>query len=145
MRKYKRTVHITKLASGGYMTAALSKDGELFIWGRSNPGCEKELADLGNDKRGRVDTMYEGQEYTVKDVAVGFGHILYTAHPKRGSKSGTLLFAAGQNDCGQLFASEPDFQESFLPVLGFGEFTMKKNCLWAAGFSSWVVRKRPTG
>ncbi|ORX96023.1 regulator of chromosome condensation 1/beta-lactamase-inhibitor protein II [Clohesyomyces aquaticus] len=34
---------IKRIASGGYMTAAISADGELFLWGQACPGQEREL------------------------------------------------------------------------------------------------------
>lgn len=40
---YLSETKIVKVASGGYMTAALSADGELFLWGQASPGTEGEL------------------------------------------------------------------------------------------------------
>jgi hypothetical protein len=41
---------IVKIATGGYMTAALSEDGELFLWGRSCPGANGELSIFKSEK-----------------------------------------------------------------------------------------------
>jgi len=40
---YLSETKIIDIASGGYMSAALSKDGELFLWGQSCPGIAQTL------------------------------------------------------------------------------------------------------
>jgi alpha-tubulin suppressor-like RCC1 family protein len=62
---------IVKVAAGGYMTAALSEDGELFLWGRSPPGAGGELTIFKSDpmqseeRRVRYMTPLGGLKFTL--------------------------------------------------------------------------------
>jgi hypothetical protein len=104
---------VRKIASGGYYTAAVTSDGELFIWGQSPPGTDDELSLLQTpivDEDGDedvfvrcVEIMIEGQVAAVTDVAVGWGHVLIAAEMKKdGEEVKRAVFAAGCNERDQL-------------------------------------------
>ncbi|KAJ4989318.1 hypothetical protein SVAN01_05223 [Stagonosporopsis vannaccii] len=154
---YLSETRIVKLASGGYMTAAISDDGELFLWGQANPGTEGELDvlhkidyDLDTENlKGTVIWCDAEQDNNVKclnicingrdafacDVAVGFGHILVAAKNDSGQH---VMFAAGCGDEGQLGLCKISiFMKAFEEVMVFrGKRIMQ---LAAAGWSSFVV------
>ncbi|KAH7392592.1 hypothetical protein BKA66DRAFT_439313 [Pyrenochaeta sp. MPI-SDFR-AT-0127] len=97
---------VTKIASGGFMSAAVSSDGELFLWGEACPGTDGKLSvfnidtvdeeGLPNfdsmDKVAKVTGIWaegeqdefvkcltiriDGEEARAYDVAIGCGHIL---------------------------------------------------------------------
>lgn len=154
---YLSETHITKIASGGYMTAAVSAEGELFLWGQANPGTKGELgvlhrldyasdveearqttiqSDAMTDDDVRCLVIYiQGKEARAYDVAVGFGHILVAARDDSGNR---VVFGAGCGSEGQLgVGSLPDFCEEFceLEALRNKEVIQMK----ASGWTSLVV------
>ncbi|KAF2131111.1 hypothetical protein P153DRAFT_337366 [Dothidotthia symphoricarpi CBS 119687] len=158
---YLSETRIRKIASGGYMTAAVSMDGELFLWGQACPGSTEELAVLkettvqsihggAQDLRSTgisvedeqdefvkcLTVRIDGQEAIVYDVAVGSGHILVTARLQESGKQ--VLFVAGDNSRGQLGL---DVKRAF--VREFKEIAVPsgKNVsqLIATGWSSFVI------
>jgi hypothetical protein len=159
---YLSETRITKIASGGYMTAALSSEGELFIWGQACPGSIGELAVLsGNealvdsprDSKGTgvsaeeeqddmvkcLTVLIDGQDAQVYDVAVGHGHILVVAQVQTDNGGvRRAVFAGGENGKGQLGCIAG---ESFVP--GFVEVATLKDRkvveMAASGWSSYIV------
>jgi hypothetical protein len=154
---YLSETRITKIASGGYMTAAVSAEGELFLWGQANPGTKGELgvlhrldyasdveearqttiqSDAMTDDDVRCLVIYiQGKEARAYDVAVGFGHILVAARDDSGNR---VVFGAGCGSEGQLgVGSLPDFCEEFceLEALRNKEVIQMK----ASGWTSLVV------
>jgi hypothetical protein len=94
---------VTRVVSGGYMTAALSGEGELFLWGQACPGSPGEM-DVLNGKADAcklstgisvegdpdefvkcLDVRINGQEARVYHVAIGHGHVLVAAESEFGS------------------------------------------------------------
>lgn len=146
---------VVKVASGGYMTAALSDDGELFLWGQACPGIKGELRILINreieDVEDRsedddeqhyyvkcVEILMQGQPARVVDVAVGSGHVLVAAELETESGVERAVFAAGQCEYGQLGIGEKKaFVKDFVEVTALRG--KKVVSLAAAGWSSWVV------
>jgi hypothetical protein len=149
--------YVTKIASGGYMSAAVSSDGELFLWGQACPGSEKELDVLkgsrgveglvtGVDVHGQqdgfvkcLDMRIDGQEARVCDVAVGHGHVLVAAESCRvKEETKSVLFAAGDNSKSQLgLETDTEFKETFGEVASLrGKRVVQ---LVAAGWSTYVV------
>lgn len=150
---------ITKIASGGYMTAAISKEGELFLWGQSNPGTRGGLgvfrgldydtdATIDRETTVRGDALQDddvkclniqigGFEVEAYDLAVGFGHILVAAKNIIGEH---VVFAAGCGTEGQLGIGEAvALTEEFEEVPAFrGKRVIQ---LAAAGWSSFIVTK----
>jgi hypothetical protein len=159
---YLSETRITKIASGGYMTAAVSSEGELFIWGQACPGSVGELAVLsGNDafvksQRGSKKTgvsadeeqddmvkcltvLIDGQDAHVYDVVVGHGHILVAAQVQADNGGvRRVVFAGGENGRGQLGCMAG---ESFVP--GFVEVSKLRDRkiveMAASGWSSYMV------
>lgn len=148
---------IVKIASGGYMTAAVSAKGEVFLWGQTNPGDEKMVAALGEkgasgtsatmistdeeqDEMVKcLNVMVAGQEACVYDVAVGHGHVLVAAEVRKaGCVTARAVLGAGCNDRGQLglLTSKP-FVEDFEAVPAFAGLKIER--LVAAGWSTLVV------
>ncbi|KAF2740894.1 hypothetical protein EJ04DRAFT_571654 [Polyplosphaeria fusca] len=56
--EYLSETTVTKLASGGYTTAALSADGSLFLWGQSAPGTPHELDVLKDEPPVRDEDLF---------------------------------------------------------------------------------------
>ncbi|KAH9825791.1 guanyl-nucleotide exchange factor [Teratosphaeria destructans] len=112
-------LRITKLASGGWTSAALSEDGALYLWGAASmPGhkdagikCLRE-ADAGEMVLVEIPGD-DGEPADVLDVAVGEGHVaVVTAHA-----GGNRLYVVGQNRNGQLgLGSDQAFLEDWVEV-----------------------------
>lgn len=154
---YLSETRIVKIASGGYMTAAISEDGELFLWGQANPGTEGELGVLhrlgydidAEELQGTVIWGESMQDQDVKclnihidsraatayDVAIGSGHVLVAAKNDIGEH---VVLAAGCGEEGQLGLEKPClFQEEFEEAAALrGKRVIQ---LVAAGWSSYVV------
>ncbi|KAL2071407.1 hypothetical protein VTL71DRAFT_12642 [Oculimacula yallundae] len=80
---------IRKVSSGGYVTAALTEDNDLYVWG-GRAGQKAVLDGLGGSP---MPTDLDGDD--VWDVAVGMNHILAVTMDRR-------LFVVGDNGNGQL-------------------------------------------
>ncbi|KAF3008602.1 hypothetical protein E8E13_007801 [Curvularia kusanoi] len=154
---YLSETRITKIASGGYMTAAISEDGELFLWGQANPGSKEELGVLhrldytSDAEEGKKTTIQSdaiadddvkclaihihGRVATAYDVAVGFGHVLVAAKDDSGSHT---VLAAGCGSEGQLgIPNISEYCEEFREVEGLrGNRVVQME---ASGWSSFVV------
>lgn len=154
---YLEETYVTKVASGGYMSAALSSDGELFLWGQACPGSNEELDVLnGNAETSALvtgitvddeqdefvkclDVRIDGQNAKVYDVAVGHGHILVAAQTcKSEGRVKRVLFAAGDNNRDQLdLATDADFKKRFEDVTALRDERIIQ--LAAAGWTTYVV------
>ncbi|KZM18666.1 uncharacterized protein EKO05_0006603 [Ascochyta rabiei] len=154
---YLSETRITKIASGGYMTAAISEDGELFLWGQSTPGTDGELGvlhrqnydsnaalegkaivwcDAEQDEYVKcLNITIGGNNATAFDVAIGFGHVLVAAKNSEGEH---VVLVAGCGSEGQLgLGRTVDFLEEFeLVVATKGKLVVQVE---AAGWSSFVV------
>jgi hypothetical protein len=148
---------ILKVAAGGYMSAAVSSDGELFVWGQACPGAGKELdvlkvsegvetpvTGIGVDEEQDefvkcLDVRIDGQVARVYDVAVGHGHLLVAAELcETGEETKSVLFAAGDDSENQLgLETGADFKESFEEVTSLRGKRIVQ--LEAAGWSTYVV------
>ncbi|KAA8619243.1 hypothetical protein PtrSN002B_004057 [Pyrenophora tritici-repentis] len=148
---------ITKIVSGGYMSAALSSEGELFLWGQACPGSKGELRVLSGNGAERVfpngisaegeqdefvnclEVWIEGQEARVYDVAIGYGHILVAAElAGSGRKKKRVVYGAGDNSRNQLgLGAEKNFLDTFEEVVALRGKQVAQ--LVAAGWSSFVV------
>lgn len=97
-------IKVKKISSGGWMSAALSADGDVYIWGQKAPAPEgesvllKELQTV-NDTGEAVALVDFGSTVNFMDVAVGDGHILLLAEDRK-------LYAAGVGFNGQLGLGE---------------------------------------
>ena len=91
-------IQIKKIASDGWVTAALSTDGAVYIFGTGTPGTQHSLScldGLNSMEAALVDIEDQGETLDFLDVAVGDGHVLLLAQDGR-------VFAAGDNRNGQL-------------------------------------------
>lgn len=160
---YLEETNIVKTASGGYMTAAISEDGELFLWGQANPGTEGELSvlqmlDYESRPADRMGTSIkcegvqdddvkclcihiEGREARAYDVALGHGHILVAAEDGIGKY---VVFGAGCAAEGQLgIPGTIQLQKDFHQVEAFtGKRVIQ---MMASGWSSFVVVEDQVG
>ncbi|KAI4679254.1 hypothetical protein J4E81_010507 [Alternaria sp. BMP 2799] len=154
---YFEVTYVTKVASGGYMSAAFNSDGELFLWGQACPGSNEELDVLnGNPETSALvtgistddvqeefvkclDVRIDGQDAKVYEVAVGHGHILVAAQTcKTEGRVKRVLFAAGDNNRGQLgLATDADFKKRFEGVTALRDERIIQ--LAAAGWSTYVL------
>ncbi|KAF2096733.1 RCC1/BLIP-II [Rhizodiscina lignyota] len=87
-------VPISKVAVGGWMSAALSQDKDVYVWGREKPkeNPERMAALPGNDEDLKLVDL--GDDIDFEDVGVGSGHAVLLA-------SNGKVFVAGENDNGQ--------------------------------------------
>jgi hypothetical protein len=159
---YLSETRVDRIASGGYMTAAVSSDGELFLWGQACPGAKGELSVLkGNDapSSSQAEPMrsgvsaedeqdefvkcltarIDGQEANVYDVAVGHGHTLVASKLKAVNGSvHRAVFAAGDNSAGQLgCGTKTAYYAEFEEVSKLRNKKVLK--LFATGWTSYVV------
>jgi hypothetical protein len=159
---YLSETRVIKVASGGYMSAAVSADGELFLWGQANPGCDTVLSGLKDKVAPSVDgvemattrivvedeqddmikclnVMIEGEEGSIYDVAIGHGHILVAAEVKTArSTTKRAVFSAGTNSTGQTgLVSKVEFIEDFTEILALK--TIKVEQLVATAWTTFVV------
>lgn len=93
-------IKVVRIASGGWMTAALSEEGAVYLWGIGMPGKTdliRGLQDLRSAEVKLLDVLdaEEGEPLDFCDVAVGDGHVVLLAENGR-------VFAAGENANGQL-------------------------------------------
>jgi hypothetical protein len=159
---YLSETRVDRIASGGYMTAAVSSDGELFLWGQACPGAKGELSVLrcndapsdsqavpkgagvsAEDEQDEfvkcLTVRIDGHEAQVYDLAVGHGHLLVAAEMK--AVDGFVhraVLAAGDNSTGQLGCStKTSYYSEFEEV---SKLRNKKVLqLVAAGWTSYVV------
>lgn len=100
-------LRIGKIASGGWLSAALSEDGALYLWGTAAmPGSrtEKQIRCLAAAEAGQVVLVeiahQQGSEpLDVLDVGIGSAHVLVVVEGHR-------LFGVGDNGSGQLGLAE---------------------------------------
>ncbi len=125
-------VPISKIASGGWMTGAVSRDRDLYVWGRSAPGGQggKKIRCLPGAVRtpSNEDEQEKQQKESevalvdiedgvdVVDVGVGAGHMLALTGDGR-------VFGVGENENGQLGVGDGDrYLEDWVEVdLGLEE------------------------
>ena len=155
--------HVTKVVSGGYVSAALSAGGELFVWGQACPGSTGEIRVLGGRAEGDGPTTtatttmmtgitvegeqdedvkclvvyIDGVDARVYDVAVGHGHVLVAAVAGAGPAETRGVFAAGENARGQLGVMGKSFHREFTEIVALRGKRIAQ--LSAAGWSSFVV------
>lgn len=91
-------MYVSKISSGGWITAAVTRDRDLYIWGQQTPGEDERIEFLpdGGDEVGLVDL---GEDVHIEDVAVGAGHVLALT-------SECEVYAVGDNETGQLGAKD---------------------------------------
>jgi alpha-tubulin suppressor-like RCC1 family protein len=153
---------IMKIASGGYMSAAVSTEGELFLWGHANPGINRELSVLKDkpvksamkketvligistdDEQDEMvkclNVIIEGKEANVYDVAIGCGHVIVAVELHvTGMSTKRAVLGAGINNKGQLaFGPRAEFVEDFEEIT---ELRNKKiEQLVATAWTTFVV------
>jgi hypothetical protein len=153
---------IKDIASGGYMSAAVSLEGELFIWGQANPGCgsdllvlregealntnRRKMAETGisteSDRDETVkclDVLIDGEEAYTHCVAIGHGHVLVAAEVKEaGSTTKRAVLGAGVNNKGQLGSHlRGEFVEDFEEISAFRDKRIEQ--MVAIGWTTLVV------
>jgi hypothetical protein len=110
-------LQIAKIAAGGWMCAALSEDGTLYIWGTTSPGGKAKIGPLRGEDGGDVALVelpggQSEEPLDVLDVGVGDDHIVVVAE-------GNRLFVVGENTNGQLATGDgvslADWQEVVQP------------------------------
>ncbi|KAK5696332.1 hypothetical protein LTR17_024304 [Elasticomyces elasticus] len=95
---------ITKIASGGWMSAAISEDGALYLWGAAGEVALVELLASAHD-----------EPLDVIDFAIGDAHVAVATTDGR-------LFVVGDNKDGQLgLDSAEDFIEDWTEARGLSD------------------------
>lgn len=106
---------IVKIATGGWMGAALSEDGAAYVWGSAMPGSGhgtlKALQDAEAGEVSLVEIDDIDDPLDVLDIGVGDGHIVVLAR-------GGRIFVCGENGNGQLGLGKaaPEFVEEWTEV-----------------------------
>ncbi|KAK5715855.1 hypothetical protein LTR17_016609 [Elasticomyces elasticus] len=109
-------LRITKIASGGWMSAAVSEDGALYLWGAAGaPGHDRSIRCLREAGAGEVALVEllassHDEPLDVIGVAIGDAHVAVATTNGR-------LFVVGDNKDGQLGLDSPDdFVEDWVEV-----------------------------
>lgn len=114
---------IDKIATGGWMSAALSKDRALYLWGASKlPGSEHAIKCLSQADPGEPLLVIipddKGQPLDILDVGIGVGHIAVLA----ADSDSRQIYVCGNNGNGQLgIGSEEQFLDDWTKVDGSGD------------------------
>jgi hypothetical protein len=157
MVPYLSETTITKIVSGGYMTAAVNSDGELFLWGQASPGSTGELRVLNGSVEGAMsrtgasamgeqdeyvkclDIFIDGEEARVHDVAIGHGYIMVATEVRKDGMTPTrAVFAAGDNSKNQIgLGAAGAFCEDFEEVVAWRDKPVVQ--LVGAGWSGLAV------
>ena len=148
---YLSETRVEKIASGSWMSGALTNEGELFIWGQGSPSSNGEIAAL-RTVRGETDNEDEEDEFVkevcvtidnlracVYDFGMGSGHLVVAAEAKNLEKVlKRALFSAGQGETGQLgLGQNLKFLANLTEVQ---ELSMKRvRSMACGGNSSFVV------
>lgn len=122
-------VPIAHISSGGWITAALSKQKDLYIWG-GRAGDEELVEGLSGLESGGVSLVDLADGLDVKDIAVGAGHIIVLTVDGR-------VWAAGRGENGQIGAASTGFQSVWkeLEIL-VGDRKAKK--VFAGGWGTFI-------
>ncbi|KAI9697303.1 MAG: hypothetical protein M1836_004867 [Candelina mexicana] len=112
-------IPIRKIASGGWITAALSYENDLYLWG-GRPGEKHRIKDLPDLPRQGIDEAevklvdIDGG-VDIVDVGVGDGHVVVLCRDGR-------VFAVGRGENGQLGVGVRKFEEEWMEIrLDLGE------------------------
>ena len=114
---------IEKIACGGWMSAALSEDGALYLWGTGMPGTDRTIRCLREAPAAGDVVLVDlpssensGEPLDMADIGVGDNHI--AAITKDGG-----LFVVGDNDNGQVgIGREQALLDDWVQVQGSGAF-----------------------
>ena len=126
-------VPIEKVASAGWITAAVSRDNDLYVWG-GRPGESDRLGALPAIGQGCKDEDDEEVKLAdidggtdIVDVAVGGGHVVALTAEGR-------VFTAGRGDNGQLGTGHRFFAKDWVEVISLqGKRVVGVECaLWAS-------------
>jgi hypothetical protein len=159
---YLSETHVRSISSGGYMSAAVSVEGELFLWGQASPGVASQLSVLKEAESPRdnvkemagtrvtieddqdemvkcLSVFIAGEEACVYDVAIGHGHVLVAAEVQQsGGNIRRAVLGAGANKKGQLgLPSKAEFIENFEEIPEFKGAKIKQ--MVATAWSTLVV------
>ena len=107
-------IRIKRIASSGWLTAALSEDGAAYLFGTSTPGSEKKVTCLNGidpTQAALINVEENDEPLDVLDIAVGDEHLLLLVQDGR-------IFAAGDNRNGQLGLGKasPDYIENWIEI-----------------------------
>lgn len=126
-------IPVRKIATGGWITAAVSSENDLYVWG-GRPGEEEKIAALPTDGE-EVSLVDIDGGVDVVDAAIGEKHILAVTGEGR-------LWATGDGKWGQLGTGKRAFEEGWVHVTGLGG---KKVLGVACGFWNSFVIVRKSG
>lgn len=110
-------LHIVKVACGGWLSAALSADGALYLWGSTDPTSESPVRCVipGEIALVEIPTIEDSELLDVVDMAVGDNHVAILA----GSAD---LYAVGANGGGQIgLGDDVEFAEDWQYVHHFSQ------------------------
>lgn len=107
-------IKVSKVASGGWMSAAVSEDRALYVWGALIPADEGTIESLvpGECTLVELPSAAGAEQLDVLDVALGSHHVAVLAEQNS-------VFVVGRNADGQLGIGSPaDFLEDWQEVKG---------------------------
>lgn len=122
-------IPIAHISSGGWITAALSKEKDLYIWG-GRAGDQELVEGLDNSEGGDVSLVDLEGGLDVKDVAVGAGHIVALTIDGR-------VWAAGRGENGQIGVTKAEFQREWKELQGLPQ-QARADKVFAGGWGTFI-------
>ena len=125
-------ISIDKIATGGWIGAAVSEDHDLYVWG-GQAGAAKRINALPKFSAGeevRLVDIKGGVD--VVDVGVGSEHIIALTGDGE-------VWVAGEGDCGQLGTGATNFEADWVRVRGDWEANGRVVGVGCGVWCSWVL------
>ncbi|MCJ1230998.1 hypothetical protein MMC12_007673 [Toensbergia leucococca] len=122
-------IPIRQIAAGGWITAALSTEHDLYIWG-GRPGEERSVDGLPTGAEEEVHLVdFEGGR-EVRDVGVGDGHLVLVGE-------GGGVWCCGEGAEGQLGCGMRGWRGQWGEVRGLEGRRVSR--VWGGGWGSWAL------
>lgn len=128
-------IAIAKVAVGDWMTIALSRDRDAYVWGRERPQAERQTINALPGPQEDVKLVDVAGGADIADVAAGSGHLLVLTVDG-------ALFAIGDNYNGQLSLEHEEQDkcshvEDWTEVMTLKGKTVKR--IWAGDCTSFAL------
>ena len=125
-------ISIDKIATSGWIGAAVSEDRDLYVWG-GQAGAAKKINALPKFSAGEEVKLVDiNGGLDVVDVGVGSEHIIALTGDGE-------VWVTGEGDCGQLGTGATSFEEDWVRVRGDWEANGKVVGVGCGVWCSWVL------